>query len=444
MIKPEQMSAQRNDIKTTHSKLCLLGASLDTGNLGVTALCVSCLQGLNEEFPEAHITLLDYGGRNRSRTVRIGDKKISVEMLNMDFSKKIWSANHILRLLAVAFFLKLPVNAAFKKKVLQSNVYLAALSSCDVVAAISAGDSFSDIYGLKRLLYVCLPQILAIAVGARLILLPQTFGPFRKRISRMPARYIVKHSNLICSRDRHGKNELEKLVGNLQLDGKLCLCPDAAFILSPSEPAIIDADLLRAKLTADSIIAGLNVSGLLFNGGYSRGDMFKLQVDYRQLLYSIIERLMAYKNVTVVLVPHVFTPHRSIESDVDACLTVYDETAGRYPGRILLIKQNYDQSQVKYIIGLCDLFIGSRMHSCIAALSQNIPCVGLAYSRKFQGVFQTVDAENFVVDMRDTAEKQALETIENALQQRNVISKHLKTITSRVRDRVYSLFGSLI
>ena len=47
----------------------------------------------------------------------------------------------------------------------------------------------------------------------------------------------------------------------------------------------------------------------------------------------------------------------------------------------------------KAVIGQCDFFIGSRMHACIAALSQGVPCVGVAYSMKFAGVFDTVGME---------------------------------------------------
>ena len=54
--------------------------------------------------------------------------------------------------------------------------------------------------------------------------------------------------------------------------------------------------------------------------------------------------------------------------------------------------------QTKYVIGLCDVFVGARMHACIAALSQGIPAIGIAYSRKFAGVFETFGVEALVFD----------------------------------------------
>ena len=38
------------------------------------------------------------------------------------------------------------------------------------------------------------------------------------------------------------------------------------------------------------------------------------------------------------------------------------------------------------------------MHACIAALSQTVPAVAIAYSRKFLGVMETIGVEDIVVD----------------------------------------------
>ena len=43
-----------------------------------------------------------------------------------------------------------------------------------------------------------------------------------------------------------------------------------------------------------------------------------------------------------------------------------------------MIAHEYDQHAIKSIIGRCDFFIGSRMHACIAALSQKIPTAAVA------------------------------------------------------------------
>ena len=108
-----------------------------------------------------------------------------------------------------------------------------------------------------------------------------------------------------------------------------------------------------------------------------------------------------------------------------------------------MVRGEYNQNGIKYIIGLCDFFIGSRMHSCVAALSQNIPTIGLAYSRKFEGVFETVGAGQFVVDLRRTATRDVLPVIVKAFEQREVTAQHLKLAVPEVQRKIWEVFADI-
>ncbi len=79
--------------------------------------------------------------------------------------------------------------------------------------------------------------------------------------------------------------------------------------------------------------------------------------------------------------------------------------------RIYLISKKYNQHEIKGVIGTCDFFVGSRMHACIAALSQGIPTIGVAYSKKFRGVFESMNAGDWVIDARSTDSSSAVDKI---------------------------------
>ena len=86
------------------------------------------------------------------------------------------------------------------------------------------------------------------------------------------------------------------------------------------------------------------------------------------------------------------------------------------------------------------LFIGARMHACIGAISQCIPTVSLAYSRKFAGVFKTIGIENCVIDLRTTSLQDAVTEIGNLYNSRDEIIKHLNRIMPGVKQSIQNIF----
>ena len=85
-----------------------------------------------------------------------------------------------------------------------------ALSTCQVVLDVGEGDSFSDIYGLKRLLYLSLSKRFAGAAGRKLILSPQTIGPFSTAASRVLARWALTSATRVFARDPLSKEWLDQ------------------------------------------------------------------------------------------------------------------------------------------------------------------------------------------------------------------------------------------
>jgi polysaccharide pyruvyl transferase WcaK-like protein len=171
--------------------------------------------------------------------------------------------------------------------------------------------------------------------------------------------------------------------------------------------------------------------------------MFGLNLDYKHFVPVLLEELMKQTNARVLLVPHMYSS--SAEGDeLQVCHELYESIGEEYLDRIQLVNQKYDQSQIKGIIGLCDFFIGSRMHACIAALSQNIPTVGLAYSKKFYGVFESVDAQKFAIDMRQRNQEEIIEIVISAFEERNIIAQNLKNAISMAQNQIRNVFKEML
>ena len=109
-----------------------------------------------------------------------------------------------------------------------------------------------------------------------------------------------------------------------------------------------------------------------------------------------------------------------------------------------MISGEYDQYSIKGIIGLCNFFIGSRMHACIAALSQGIPTIGIAYSRKFKGVFDSIEVSHLVIDARIAEVDEAIENILLVYETRKQIEKILQNQIEMAKDQLYHVFQEIL
>lgn len=430
-------------IRKRRLKIGLLGASLGTDNLGVSALAAGAVRCILHRFPQAEVFFLDYRKESCTHHLALEGQRIGIPIVNMRFSKKFYLANHIAPLILFAFVLKLIFFQKLRHRLIAGNACLRHIHGADLIASIAGGDSFSDIYGLGRLFYVALPQFLVLLLGKRLVLLPQTIGPFRARFSRAIARFILNRAERVYSRDFQGVPECEALARRDHKKGQFSVCYDVGFVLEPAAPPRLDVAGLALSKPEGSALVGLNVSGLLYMGGYTRNNMFGLKANYKEILDPLIELLIRNRNANVLLVPHVFGDAQGSESDLIVCRKIYEDLKDRYSGRIGLVRGRYNQSEIKFIIGKCDFFVGSRMHACIAAISQNIPAVAIAYSDKFVGVMQTVGVESLVADARILDHRQILDLVQQAFERREVLRRQLEHIMPQLQQTVLNLLNEM-
>jgi polysaccharide pyruvyl transferase WcaK-like protein len=433
-------------------KIGLLGISFDTGNMGVSALAESSIKVILNRWPNAEVTLLDSGSVVDEEQLRIGDKNILIKKIPIRFCKNIFLENHFIVLCFYAFLFKVCRWDRFKRFCARRNSGLASIIEMNMTADITGGDSFSDIYGMRRFILGFLRKWLILQFNKSLIMLPQTYGPFKRSYAGVMARYILKRAKVIYSRDHAGVEYVQRLLGDSR-NGQLKFSPDVAFVLDPRRPdghEICSIEEIKNHAT----LIGLNVSGLLGCCGNAEDNVFGLKVDYLALIKLIIESLMKRDDSAILLVPHSGVPPESgasprrkmrrkgyrEQSDAITCEKIYRQFSAKYSDRIFLVRGRYNHNETKYIIGLCDFFIGSRMHSCIAALSQNIPAAGIAYSKKFYGVFESIGAGDCVVDARNFDEREVVEKLETVFGRKDQIHKHLEDVIPQVKIDILDIF----
>jgi polysaccharide pyruvyl transferase WcaK-like protein len=296
----------------------------------------------------------------------------------------------------------------------------------DLVIDIAGGDSFTDQYGVRRFLFQALTKATVIVAGKPLILAPQTIGPFGRVWTRQAAGWIVRHCRTVVARDSASSD----LVRELGAENRLLEATDVAFRLPYSKVAFEENGKIRV---------GLNVSGLLFRGGYDRANYFGLSVDYADLIRTILGKLTAREDVEVHLIGHVLVPliYESVDDDLRVALKLGEE----FPG-VIVAPEFHTPSEAKSYIAGMDVFAGSRMHACIAAFSSGVPVVPMAYSRKFHGLFSTI-GYSLVADCRKDTREEIVAKLEAGIEERDALRKQVESCNVRAAERLDRYKGLL-
>ena len=420
--------------------LTLLGLTRNTDNYGVRVLLSAGVQELARCNPEAEIVILDYGRQPEAwiEPTRTGDRE--VRLINLRFSWRLYLPNNVFRLLGIVLVSRfLPFSNAFRRRIWGSNPWLREMLRARAHYAISGGDSFSDIYGIRRFLYVALPQILVLLLQRPLVLLPQTYGPFAGWLARGLARYIVRGACTVFSRDQAGVGMIQSLAGSSKL--VVHAVPDIGFAMT-AEP--LNDSILRtiSEFRAGRPLVGLNASSLLYMGGYTGDNMFGLREAFPQLIAALVDHLVGALGTQVLLVPHVCGGPQSQEDETRVCKNLELRFRPLHGDRVRYLNEPLNHRQMKSLIGQCDLFIGARMHACIGAVSQCIPSVCLAYSGKFAGVMQPLGAGARVVDLRTAGTAEILRVTTEVFEQRSKLQEELHSAAAKIlrqSDRQFTL-----
>lgn len=292
--------------------------------------------------------------------------------------------------------------------------YYNSISQCDIVFDTGLGDGFSDIYSDGKYLLQYFLKRIPEWGGCKMVLLPQTIGPYHKRIFEITAGTIIKKSKLCFVRD-NASYEYAKKISRGKED-KVILTTDMAMMLpySPEQYQI-----------PDGINIGLNISGLLYMGGYTKSNQFHLKYDYSCFVDRLIEQLIT-KKLSIHLISHVYRNNGEGDEFASNVLSQkYKE--------LIVAPEFSSPLEAKAYIRQMDFFIGSRMHSTIAAISSGVPVCPVGYSRKFNGLFDTIGYKNYVDATKEDMET-SISKIEHMIDNREVVKQEVLTTIKKTEN----------
>jgi polysaccharide pyruvyl transferase WcaK-like protein len=282
-------------------RIGILGTPVSAGNRGVLALGASLVNLCSSSAPAAVVLFLGHSD-SRPAFFRIGGQSRAVPLVNCRLSPRARPCDHLAWIVLACLLYRCVPLVSLRGVLSRLTPWIAALESVDFAGDVRGGDSFSDIYGLKVFFYGFLEAWTVLLVKGTMVQFPQTYGPYNSTLTRRLARYILRRSRVVIARDEESQRLAQELVGPGR---EVWLSPDVAFALESVkpermefEPALPYYDPAAGCSTGGPTLAdrprhiGLNASGLMFNGGYTRDNMFGLKLDYRAFLPTLVVALL--------------------------------------------------------------------------------------------------------------------------------------------------------
>ena len=378
-------------------------------NKGSAAQVISTCETLRKIIPDAKFTLISHYPQLDSKYCKIHDIKVVSSIWWRLPQRRILPFIHYriffpLSNILWAILFKIGLNPiSINSSIIQEYV------SADIIVDLS-GDSFSDSKGGFSI-SIDSTILLGLSLKKPIVLYSQSIGPF-KWITVPLARYCLNRVNLIIVREEITKDYLE----NIGITSPIYLTVDCAFALEPVSYESVEDILSKENINiTKKPLIGISANAMLNDKENNYVNSMTQLIDY------VIEKL----NAQIVFVPHVVSPIAGGRGD-DRVIDEKIYKLARNKENINLIKGDYSPEELKGIIGLCNIFIGGRMHANIAAISSCVPTIATAWSHKYYGIMRALGQEKYVCDFRTMSFEELKSKIDDLWDNKKKILEELK------------------
>lgn len=263
------------------------------------------------------------------------------------------------------------------------------IQECDVIVDLNLIEPTEGVYFTMTVgaFFALFNTWYAAMSGKPVIVCSATIGPYKGRFFgrflRSLASYVLNKVDIITLREEFSQNYLQVLGVNKP---RIYLSADLAFLLEPDDAEKILTILESIDIAPmDKPLVGIAPAAMMHPS-------IKRQ-QYIQRIAELSDFLVEDLNAMVVFITHTY-------QDAPITQSIYQEVKNKH--KVRLLPTNLLASEMKGIIGMCDMFIGSRFHALVASTSLAVPSLGIvSYSKgKFHGVIgEMMGQKNYLLDI---------------------------------------------
>lgn len=327
-------------------------------NTGDEALLLSTINALDQKY--AHYELEVW-----TNNLELASRNTTNINLYQDLEYHIFDRSKWINLAKRGLFKFKFFKSYIQFKFLQSKneqLALEKLRQADLILS-SAGGYLTDYYN-------CTDRLTTLniihSLGKKVILLPQSFGPFWKKRSIKQLKYTLAKIPKVYVREFISTDMLQSIGINHSIP-----CPDLAFNL-PTVHKSRDTRTLE----------------IIMNFRGRKKDALEDQ-SYTKAI-GIITHLLSKKMVNITLV----STCQGIEGYIDdSTLSQRIKANFKNDLRVKVIEQRLDYQSYRDCIQDYDLYIGMRLHGALISMLSNIPAFCIGYEHKSVGIYTDMGIE---------------------------------------------------
>lgn len=267
----------------------------------------------------------------------------------------------------------------------------------------------------------------------RIAVYETSIGPVQNSIIKLLTKYCLNKVDLVTVREPISYEYVKKLgIRNT----KVFLTADTAFLLKPISKKEVLEIFSKEGIDHKKPIIGVTVTKFIADHALTNTNKDK-EIKYEKFIKIIadtLDHLIESFGITIIFIPHSVGPTKKHDDRIIARDII---NLIKNKSMVRNIEKEYSPEELKGIIGQCDLLIGSRTHSLIAAAGMNVPMVALTYTtrNKTNGIIgimlgqdewlYNVEKISFTTLVNKTEQAWSnIDKIKKTLLQRNMEIKH--------------------
>jgi len=303
-------------------------------------------------------------------------------------------------------------------------------------AAFVKGGGFLHSYGgiiEAYKIYFFLYHInLALDMGIPVYVMPNSFGPFVDKYSRKMVQKCLRKCRIVCSRESVSQKVLRECC-NI----KSTLSRDLAMYLEKDTEFDVERYLNEKGINLQKKrMVGITVRPYRFPGKQNAEDLY---LNYTTEMCRLILWLKS-NGYHPLLIEHVYSSNYH-ERDIICIDDVVKKVKEEGEKVDVLSARELNCRQMKSVYAKMDYLVGTRFHSVIFSITENVPAIAITYGgNKGDGIMKDIGLSDYAMSIESLTDGVLVDKFINLVKNRDFIENCLKVNQKEIAKN----YGELI